>query len=62
MSKHVLGEKCRKHHICINTEFERGITPEKLMAFELALMCIKIKLYIKFQLNMSKHAGEKCGK
>ena len=34
----------------------------KLMAFELDLTCIKIKWYTKFQINMSKHVGEKCGK
>ena len=32
------------------------------MAFELDLTCIKIKCYTKFQINMSKHVGEKCGK
>ena len=32
------------------------------MAFELALTCIIIKWYTKFQLNISKHVGEKCGK
>ena len=32
------------------------------MAFELDLTCIKIKWYTKFQINMSKHVGEKCGK
>ena len=32
------------------------------MAFELYLTCIKIKWYTKFQINMSKHVGEKCGK
>ena len=35
---------------------------QKLMAFKLDLMCIKIKWYTKFQMNMSKHVGEKCGK
>ena len=32
------------------------------MAFELDLTCIKIKWYTKFQINMTKHVGEKCGK
>ena len=32
------------------------------MAFELDLTCIKIKWYTKFQIKMSKHVGEKCGK
>ena len=32
------------------------------MTFELDLTCIKIKWYTKFQINMSKHVGEKCGK
>ena len=32
------------------------------MAFKLDLTCIKIKYYTKFQLNISKHVGEKCGK
>ena len=32
------------------------------MAFKLDLTCIKIKWYTKFQINMSKHVGEKCGK
>ena len=32
------------------------------MTFKLDLTCIKIKLYTKFQLNISKHVGEKCGK
>ena len=34
----------------------------KLMAFELDLTCITIKWYTKYQINMSKHVGEKCGK
>ena len=32
------------------------------MALKLDLTCIKIKWYTKFQLNISKHVGEKCGK
>ena len=32
------------------------------MAFELDLTCITIKWYTKFQINMSKHVREKCGK
>ena len=32
------------------------------MAFKLDLTCIKIKWFTKFQINMSKHVGEKCGK
>ena len=31
------------------------------MVLELDLTCIKIKWYTKFQLNISKHVGEKCG-
>ena len=31
------------------------------MAFELDLTCIKIQWYTKFQINMSKDVGEKCG-
>ena len=34
----------------------------KLMVFELDLSCIRIKSYTKYQLNMSKHVGEKFGK
>ena len=66
ISKHV-GKKCGKLHICESLKLKRGITPakidgNKLMAFELAFTCIKIKWYTKFQLNISKHVGEKCGK
>ena len=32
------------------------------MVLELDLTCIKIKWCTKFQLNISKHVGEKCGK
>ena len=33
-----------------------------MTALKLALWYIKTKSYTKFELNMSKHVGEKCGK
>ena len=33
-----------------------------MTTLKLALWYIKTKSYIKFELNMSKHVGEKCGK
>ena len=34
----------------------------KMTILKLALWYIKTKSYTKFELNMSKHVGEKCGK
>ena len=65
MSKHV-REKCGK--LCISSilSSQRGITPtkigSKMTTLKLALWYIKTKSYTKFELNMSKHVGEKCGK
>ena len=65
MSKHV-WEKCGK--LCISSflSSKRDITPTKIDTNQqhsiLICKCIKIKSYTKFQLNMSKHVGEKCGK
>ena len=33
-----------------------------MTTLKLALWYIKTKSYTKFELNMSKHVGEKCGK
>ena len=65
MSKHV-WEKCGK--LCISSflSSKRDITPTKIDTNQqhsiLICRCIKIKSYTKFQLNMSKHVREKCGK
>ena len=65
MSKHV-EEKCGKLHICKEFEVKKEDNSCKkwrnVMAFELDLTCIKIKWYTIFEINMSKHVGEKCGK
>ena len=37
-------------------------TGSKMTTLKLALWYIKTKSYTKFELNMSKHVGEKCGK
>ena len=64
MSKHV-REKCRKLRISSFLSSKRGITPTKklckLTTLELDLYYNKTKSYANFQLNMSKHAREKCG-
>ena len=59
-------KKVRKTAYLWEFEVKRGHNSSKnwrkLTAFELAFTCIKIKWYTKFQLNISKHVGEKCGK
>ena len=42
--------------------YKRDITPIKLTTLELDLKYSKTKSYAQFQLNMSKHVREKCGK
>ena len=64
MSKHV-GEKCGKLHIIYILSSQRGITPSKIDAKwrHSNLICSTLKQSrAKFQLNMSKHVGEKCEK
>ena len=64
MSKHV-REKSGKLCISYILSSQRGITPSKIDAkgqHKLALQYMKTKLCAKFQLNMSKHVGENCGK
>ena len=64
MSKHV-REKSRKLYFQYS-EFQKGHnsnkTWRKLMRLELDLYYSKTKSYEKFQLNMSMHVREKCGK
>ena len=65
MSKHV-GENCGKLCISCILSSKRGITPSKLDGnrrhSKLDRMYITRKYHAKFQLNTSKHDGEKCGK
>ena len=66
MSKHV-EEKCGK--LCISNILspKKGITPSKIDANwrQSNLICSTVKqihMYVKFQLNMSKHVGKESGK
>ena len=65
MSKHV-REKCGK--LCISSirSSKRGITPTRIDVnwWHSNLICNKVKKksYAKFELNMSRHVGEKWGK
>ena len=64
MSKRV-REKCRKLCIFSILHSKRGITPTKITQIDNTLTWSensKTKSYAKFQLNMSKHVREKCGK
>ena len=62
MSTHA-GEKCGKLHISYILSSQRGITPSKINAKwrHSNLICSTLKQisHAKFQLNMSKHVGEK---
>ena len=64
MSKHV-REKSGKLYLQYS-KFQKGHNSHKnwrkLTTLKLDLYYIKTKSYTKFQLNMSKHVGEKCGK
>ena len=64
MSKRV-REKCGKLYFQYS-KFQKGHNSnknwKKLTTLELDLQYSKTKSYAKFQLYMSKHAGEKCGK
>ena len=63
MIKHV-GENCGK--LCISYKFTKRHNFfknwRKVMTLKLDLKYIKTKSCAKFQLNMSRHVGEKCGK
>ena len=65
MSKHV-GENCGQLCISNTLSSKRSITPtkleRKLTTLKLVLKFLKRCHIIKFQLNMSKHVREKCGK
>ena len=65
MSKHE-REKCGKLCIFSILSSKRGITPTNINAnwrhSNLICSTVKQSHYAKFELNMSKHVGEKCGK
>ena len=64
MSKHVREKRGK---LCISSIFKftkrhNSNKKLKMTTLKLALWYIKTKSYTKFELNMSKHVGEKCGK
>ena len=64
MLKHE-GENCGKlyfHFFKFQKRHNSYKNKRKLTALELDRMFIRRKWHAKFQLNMSKHVGEKCGK